>query len=121
MRPGRCRGLKGRATRYRTCIRQKDKPPAGLTTSAGLSGVTGSDAGASSGVINTFHQVGSALGLSILVAVGAASVPAGAAPDQALLDRITAALTGSGCVQCRNDTDCTKIGMTHCKNDNTCM
>lgn len=64
-------------------------------TSAGLAGVTGSDAGASSGVINTFHQVGSALGLSILVAVGAASVPAGAAPRQALLDRITAALTGS--------------------------
>ncbi len=64
-------------------------------TSAGLAGVGGPDAGASSGVINTFHQVGSALGLGILVAVGAAAVPAGASGQTALLDRINAALTGS--------------------------
>lgn len=64
-------------------------------TSAGLSGVSGPDAGASSGVINTFHQVGSALGLSILVAVAAASVPSGASPRSALLHRVEAALTGS--------------------------
>jgi EmrB/QacA subfamily drug resistance transporter len=64
-------------------------------TSAGLAGVSGPDAGASSGVINTFHQVGSALGLSILVAVGAASVPAGASTRAALLDRVHTALTGS--------------------------
>jgi hypothetical protein len=46
-------------------------------------------------VINTFHQVGSALGLSILVAIGAASVPAGASTRTALLDRVHTALTGS--------------------------
>jgi predicted MFS family arabinose efflux permease len=64
-------------------------------TSAGLSGVSGPDAGSSSGVINTFHQVGSALGLSILVAVSAASVSTGASGRIALLERVNSALTGS--------------------------
>jgi predicted MFS family arabinose efflux permease len=64
-------------------------------TSAGLAGVIGSDAGASSGVINTFHQVGSALGLSILVAVASASVTSGASGQAALLERVNAALAGS--------------------------
>jgi EmrB/QacA subfamily drug resistance transporter len=64
-------------------------------TSAGLAGVEGSDAGAASGVINTFHQVGSAFGLSILVAVSAAAVPVDATGKTALLDRVNSALTGS--------------------------
>jgi predicted MFS family arabinose efflux permease len=63
-------------------------------TSAGLAGVDGSDAGAASGLINTFHQLGSALGLGILVAVGAAAVPAGAPATAALADRVSTALTG---------------------------
>ncbi|MEV6971181.1 hypothetical protein AB0M47_39405 [Hamadaea sp. NPDC051192] len=43
-------------------------------TTAGLAGVAAQDAGAASGLINTFHQLGSALGLGVLVA---ASVHAG--------------------------------------------
>jgi EmrB/QacA subfamily drug resistance transporter len=42
-------------------------------TSAGIAGVGASDAGAASGLVNTFHQVGMALGLSVLVAVSAGS------------------------------------------------
>lgn len=64
-------------------------------TSAGLAGVTSADAGAASGVINTFHQVGSALGLSILVAIGAANVPVGLSESAALLGRVNAALVRS--------------------------
>ncbi|EWT01986.1 MFS transporter [Intrasporangium oryzae NRRL B-24470] len=40
-------------------------------TSAGISGVRPDDAGAASGLVNTAHQLGSALGLGILVAVAA--------------------------------------------------
>ena len=42
-------------------------------TSAGIAGVGTSDAGAASGLVNTFHQLGMALGLSVLVAVAANS------------------------------------------------
>jgi EmrB/QacA subfamily drug resistance transporter len=63
-------------------------------TSAGLSGVVGSDAGASSGVINTFHQLGSALGLSVVTVVGTAAVTS-SAPRTALVERVSGALTGS--------------------------
>ncbi|MEV6349734.1 hypothetical protein [Actinoplanes sp. NPDC051851] len=55
-------------------------------TSAGLAGVAGTDAGAASGLVNTFHQVGSALGLGVLTSVAATS---------ALVDRVGTALTGS--------------------------
>jgi EmrB/QacA subfamily drug resistance transporter len=64
-------------------------------TSAGLAGVHGSDAGAASGLVNTFHQMGSALGLGVLTAVGAAAVPAGAGLRTSLVDRVSTALTGS--------------------------
>ena len=64
-------------------------------TSAGLAGTDSADAGAASGQVNTFHQLGSALGLSILVAVGASAVPAGAPPIGALVHRVDAALTGA--------------------------
>ena len=64
-------------------------------TSAGLAGATGKDAGAASGVINTFHQLGSALGLGIVTAIAATAVTAGAGPRTAVVERVTAALTGS--------------------------
>ena len=40
-------------------------------TSFGIVGVRSEDAGAASGVVNTFHQLGMALGLALLVAVSA--------------------------------------------------
>ncbi|MCW2497283.1 MFS transporter [Jatrophihabitans sp.] len=63
-------------------------------TSAGISGVTGEDAGAASGLVNTAHQLGSTLGIAILVAI--AANPGDAAPTrmEALADRVDAALTG---------------------------
>jgi hypothetical protein len=63
-------------------------------TSAGLAGVHATDAGAASELVNTFHQLGSALGLGILVAVGASGVSAGASAAAALTERVSAALTG---------------------------
>lgn len=64
-------------------------------TSAGLAGAGPSDAGAASGLVNTFHQLGSALGLALLAALGSATVPPDATGTTALADRVTAALTGS--------------------------
>jgi EmrB/QacA subfamily drug resistance transporter len=63
-------------------------------TSAGLAGVPTADAGAASGLVNTAHQLGMALGLGILVAVSAhaGSDLAGAAAVGA---HVRAALTGS--------------------------
>ncbi len=43
-------------------------------TSAGIAGAASSDAGAASGLVNTFHQVGTSVGLAVLVAV---ATPAG--------------------------------------------
>jgi EmrB/QacA subfamily drug resistance transporter len=43
----------------------------GPLTVAAIKGVARSDAGAASGVVNVVHQVGSALGLAVLIAVGA--------------------------------------------------
>lgn len=43
-------------------------------TTFGIAGATASDAGAASGVVNTFHQVGSSLGLGVLVAVAGGAV-----------------------------------------------
>jgi EmrB/QacA subfamily drug resistance transporter len=64
-------------------------------TTFGISGATASDAGAASGVVNTFHQVGSSLGLGILVAVAGAAASSSTGDAAA---RITAeagaALTG---------------------------
>jgi EmrB/QacA subfamily drug resistance transporter len=42
-------------------------------TSAGIAGVGASDAGAASGLVNTFHQLGMALGLGVLITVSAGS------------------------------------------------
>ena len=43
---------------------------------------------------STFHPLGSALGLGIIVAVGASGVAAGASATAALTERVSAALTG---------------------------
>jgi hypothetical protein len=63
-------------------------------TTAGLAGDDAHDAGAASGVVNTAHQLGSALGLGILTAAGAAAVPAGGSATAALVGRVSTALTG---------------------------
>jgi hypothetical protein len=42
-------------------------------TSAGIAGIGARDASAASGLVSTFHQLGMALGLSVLVAVSAGS------------------------------------------------
>ncbi|WP_198664457.1 MFS transporter [Jiangella endophytica] len=63
-------------------------------TDAGLAGVAPADAGAASGLVNTAHQLGMALGLAVLVAVAA---PAGAGADgpAAVAAHVSVALTGS--------------------------
>lgn len=48
----------------------------GPLTVAAIKGVARSDAGAASGVVNVVHQVGSALGLAVLIAVGAGGAQA---------------------------------------------
>jgi EmrB/QacA subfamily drug resistance transporter len=62
-------------------------------TSAGLAGVDGADAGAASGLINAFHQLGSALGLGVLTAASLAAVPADASETVVLVDRVGTALS----------------------------
>jgi EmrB/QacA subfamily drug resistance transporter len=58
----------------------------GPLTAAGIAGVTADDAGAASGLVNTMHQLGSTLGVAILVALSA-----GAA---FLTDSVATAYTG---------------------------
>ncbi|MEU9794685.1 MFS transporter [Streptomyces sparsogenes] len=62
-------------------------------TSSGVDGVAPEDAGAGSGLVNTVHQIGSALALSILTAVAATVSTGHAATDIAA--RSATALTGS--------------------------
>ncbi|WSY30561.1 MFS transporter [Streptomyces sp. NBC_00887] len=66
--------------------------PAPLTSS-GVDGVAPADAGAASGLVNTVHQIGSALSLSILTALAASVSTGHGAADIAA--RSGAALTGS--------------------------
>lgn len=61
-------------------------------TSAGITGVEATDAGAASGLVNTFHQLGMALGLSVLIAVSAGAGH-GLDPAAALTAHVHAALT----------------------------
>jgi EmrB/QacA subfamily drug resistance transporter len=63
-------------------------------TSAGLAGVDPQDAGAASGVVNTAHQLGMALGLGILVTVSAHAGDDLLGPT-AVAEQVRAALTGS--------------------------
>ncbi|MCT9075955.1 MFS transporter [Streptomyces fulvoviolaceus] len=62
-------------------------------TSSGVDGVAPAEAGAASGLVNTVHQIGSALSLSILTAVAASVSTGHEAAD--LAARSGAALTGS--------------------------
>ena len=62
-------------------------------TSAGIAGIGTADAGAASGLVNTFHQLGMALGLSVLVAVSAASGHGLPSAAGVLTARVDTALT----------------------------
>jgi EmrB/QacA subfamily drug resistance transporter len=62
-------------------------------TSAGIAGVAPEDAGAASGVVNTAHQVGGALGISVLVTVFTAA--GGTENAHELAHGVASALTGS--------------------------
>jgi EmrB/QacA subfamily drug resistance transporter len=64
-------------------------------TSFGIAGATNADAGAASGLVNTFHQLGSSIGLAVLVAAGAGAVSAGTQTAQATAERVSVALAGS--------------------------
>ncbi|MFC9839601.1 MFS transporter [Rhodococcus sp. NPDC127530] len=64
-------------------------------TGYGLHGVTGADAGAASGLINTAQQLGLSLGLAALVALGA-NASAGATDEiTRTMDVVSAGLTGA--------------------------
>jgi hypothetical protein len=63
-------------------------------TAAGITGVTANEAGAASGLVNTAHQLGSALGLGILVAFSASSGAGVGDPVAALAAHVSTALTG---------------------------
>jgi sugar phosphate permease len=63
-------------------------------TNAGIAGVATEDAGAASGLVNTAHQLGFALGLGILVAV-AAHARADLTGGTAVAARFHLALSGS--------------------------
>jgi EmrB/QacA subfamily drug resistance transporter len=64
-------------------------------TSYALTGISRADAGAASGLLNTAHQLGSSLGLAVLVAVGASATRSGSDAVTVLSQRVEIALTGS--------------------------
>jgi predicted MFS family arabinose efflux permease len=66
-------------------------------TAAGISGARADDAGAASGVVNAFHQLGGALGLGVTVTLAAAAAGRSTAVDPGVrfTNQVTAALTGS--------------------------
>ena len=65
-------------------------------TYAGIADVPAEDAGAASGLVNTFHQLGMALGLGILVAASAQAGTGMRSATAALTARVdTALFTGS--------------------------
>jgi EmrB/QacA subfamily drug resistance transporter len=64
-------------------------------TSFGIIGAPASDAGAASGLVNTFHQVGTCLGLGIAVAAAATVPTAGSAPAHLAAQVSAALITGS--------------------------
>ncbi|GAA3880464.1 MFS transporter [Leifsonia kafniensis] len=61
-------------------------------TSAGIAGVTATDAGAASGLVNTAHQLGSALGIAVLVTVSA-NAGSGSGAVASLAAQVSSALT----------------------------
>jgi len=62
-------------------------------TSAGIAGDAGDDAGAASGMVNTFHQVGMALGLGVLVAASTHAGQGLTASAAVLTAHVSTALT----------------------------
>ena len=68
----------------------------GPLTVAGVSGVTSRDAGAASGLVNVAHQMGGALGLSLLMVVFANAGHTGLSEAALRAERIGAAITGGG-------------------------
>jgi hypothetical protein len=65
-----------------------------LTVSA-VSGVAAEDAGAASGLVNTAHQLGASLGISVLAVVLASATPLQATGPQVLADRIATAINAA--------------------------
>ncbi|MDP9886104.1 EmrB/QacA subfamily drug resistance transporter [Sinomonas atrocyanea] len=66
-------------------------------TGLAITGVAPSEAGAASGVVNTFHQLGSSVGLAVLVAVGSGA--AGDAMDPAAVgSRVHSALEAASVI-----------------------
>ncbi|MDP9829704.1 MFS transporter [Kineosporia succinea] len=61
-------------------------------TNAGIAGVRPADAGAASGLVNTAHQLGSALGLAVLVAISAGT---GSSSVAAVTHQFHEAMSGS--------------------------
>jgi predicted MFS family arabinose efflux permease len=66
-------------------------------TNAGIAGVAPADAGAASGLVNTAHQLGMALGLAVLSAVALRAGTGVGGPD-AVAHHVRAALTGSSVI-----------------------
>ena len=64
-------------------------------TSFGIHGVRAEDGGAASGVLNTAHQLGSSVGLAVLVALGAAVGSQDPSSVADVVTRVQVALTGS--------------------------
>jgi EmrB/QacA subfamily drug resistance transporter len=64
-------------------------------TSVGITGVSGKDAGAASGLLNTFHQLGMALGLAVLVAISTHGGASDVGARAALAHHVDLALTGA--------------------------
>ena len=67
-------------------------------TSFGIAGVRAEDAGAASGLVNTAHQLGMALGLALLVAVSARSGSVLVDRTTALASEVSSALTAGTCL-----------------------
>lgn len=68
----------------------------GPLTVSGVAGVAHEDAGAASGLVNVAHQLGGALGLSLLMLVFASALPAGSNDNAAMAHRISAVMDVSG-------------------------
>jgi predicted MFS family arabinose efflux permease len=66
----------------------------GPLTAAGIAGVEPRDAGAASGLVNVFHQLGGSLGLGILVAVAATAGSNPADANDTLARHVSTALSG---------------------------
>jgi EmrB/QacA subfamily drug resistance transporter len=65
-------------------------------TSAGIAGVAAEEAGAASGLVNTFHQLGMAVGLGVLITVSAHAGHGQTSPSAVLTAHVDTALaTGS--------------------------